>query len=93
MPRSRAMSSRHLLRHQLAAEPRLRALRDVDLDAVGLPHDVDVPAEPAAEALDDDALGRLAHLGDQPAFARLSQMSESAEALASAIFVDFESAP
>ena len=71
MPRSRAMSSRDLLRHQLAAEARLRALRDVDLDAVGLPHVVDVPAEPPAEALDDDALRGLAHLGDQPAFARV----------------------
>ena len=49
----------HLLRHQLAAEAGLRALGDVDLDAVGLAHDVDVPAEPAAEALDDDALRRL----------------------------------
>ena len=50
-----------LLRHQLAAEAGLRSLRDVDLDAVGLAHDVHVPAEPAAEALDDDALGCRAH--------------------------------
>ena len=71
MPRSRAMSARDLLGHELAAEARLRALRDVDLDAVGLAHDVGAPAQAAAEALHDDALGRLAHLGDQAALARV----------------------
>src|SRR3989442_7371986 len=40
-----------------------------DLDAVRLPHRVDVPAEPAAEALHDDALRRLPHLRDEPALA------------------------
>ena len=61
----------HLLRHQLATEAGLGALRDVDLDAVGRAHGVHRPAEAPAEALGDHSLCSRAHLGDEAALARV----------------------
>ena len=49
---------RHLLRHELAAESGLRPLADIDLEPVRPVHVVDVPAEPAAQTLEDKLLRR-----------------------------------
>jgi hypothetical protein len=51
---------RHLLGHELAAEARLGALRDVDLQAVGALHVMDVPAQASAQALEDELFGGAA---------------------------------
>ena len=48
---------RHLLGHELAAKAGLGALGDIDLKPVGALHVVDVPAKPAAEALEDQLFG------------------------------------